>query len=185
MLDLAVPLADTLLPTIIWNFHMQFKWRHARRWGAFPKRQFFGNRPDNTQQNGEHSCFCATIWAQISCRVVRCLVWLRMGAVVGPFWPANIRFVDVFITQKLRSKSATHKNCHVWSCTRLSKSSQTCFARQSTRLWSLKCTNNVSFRVWHLTFMNNSNVDWTWNLVKRFWSIFNQHAEFCYLGNPM
>ena len=39
---------------------------------GFFKRQFFGNRRDNTQQNGEHRCFCATIWAQISCRVIRC-----------------------------------------------------------------------------------------------------------------
>ena len=120
MLDLAVPLADTLLPTIIWNFHVQFKWRHAQRWRAFPKRQFFGNRRDNTQKNGEHSCFCATIWAQISYRVVRCLLWLHTGAVVWPLLPTDIRFFDVFITQKLRSKSATHKKCHVWSCTRLS-----------------------------------------------------------------
>ena len=170
---------------IIWNFHVQFKWRHAQRWRAFPKRQFFGNRRDNTQQNGEHSRFCATIWAQINCRVVRWLLWLPTGAVVGPLLPTDIRFADVFITQKLRSKSATHKKCHVWSCMRLSKSSQTCFAHQSTRLWSLKCTNNVSFWVWHLIFLNNSNVDWTWNLVKRFWLIFNQHADFCWLGNPM
>ena len=54
-----------------------------------------------------------------------------------------------------------------------------------TPLWSLKCTTNVSFRVWHLIFLNNSNVDWTWNLAKRIWLIFNQHAEFCCLGNPM
>ena len=163
VLDLAVPPADTLLPTIIWNFHVQFKWRHAQRWRTFPTRQFFGNRRDNTQQNGEHSCFCTTIWAQISCRVVRCLLWFPTGVVVWPLLPTDIRFGDVFTSQKLRSKSATHKKCHVWSCTRLSKSSRTCFARQSTWLWSLKCTNNVSFGVWHLIFLNNSNVDWTWN----------------------
>ena len=164
---------------------MQFKWGHTQCWRAFPELQLFGNRCDNIWQNGEHSCFCATIWAQISWRVVRFLLWLPTGAVVGPLLPTDIHFVDVFITQRWRSKSATHKKCHVWSCTRLSKSSQTCFSRQSTMLWNLKCTNDVSFRVWHLIFLNYSNVYWTWNLVKILWSIFNQYAEFCCLGNPM
>ena len=67
-----------------WNFHVKLKWRHARRWMAFPKRQLLGHRRDNTQRNGEHGCFCDTILAQIRWRMVIFLLWLPMGAVVRP-----------------------------------------------------------------------------------------------------
>ena len=41
----------------LWNFHAQFKWRHAQCWRAFPKRQLFVNRRGNTQQNGCTTAF--------------------------------------------------------------------------------------------------------------------------------
>ena len=64
MLGWAVPLADTLLPTIMEFPHaIQMTSRAALR--GFSKRLFFGNWRDNTQRNGEHSCFCNTTWAQL------------------------------------------------------------------------------------------------------------------------
>ena len=103
-------------------------------------------------------CICAIIWAQISWRVVRFVDSVRVPW-LGHFCPqrnVSSMFSLVFSSFRWRSKSATHKQGQVWSGTCLSKSSQTCFSRQSTMLWSMKCTNNVSFRIWHLILLNNS-----------------------------
>ena len=132
---------------------------------GFPKQQFFGNRCENTQQNGEHNCFCSTPWAQISWRVLRFLLWLPISAVVGPLLPTEIRLVDVFISVFIIQLEVKIDHSQNWSGARASQNyPRRFFSRQQTMLWSLKYINNVSFGIWHLIKLNNSNVDWVWNL---------------------
>ena len=105
---------------------------------TFPKRQIFGNLRDNTQQNGEHSCFCNITWAQISWRMVRFLLWLPTGAVVGQFCPqryASSMFPLGLSSPRWRSYAITNKtdleHAHVKS-SRVSPVSKQCFGFWNT-----------------------------------------------------
>ena len=62
MLGWVVPLADTFLQMIM-EFPHAIQMTSQAVVKGFPKQRFFGNQHDNTQQKGEHSCFCNTTWA--------------------------------------------------------------------------------------------------------------------------
>ena len=60
MLGWAVPLADTLPPTIT-DFPLAIQMKSRAVPKEFPKRQFFGNQRNNTKQNREHDCLYNTL----------------------------------------------------------------------------------------------------------------------------
>ena len=91
----AVPLPDTLLLTIMeFPRAIQIMSRATRK--GFPKRQFFGNRRDNTQRNGEHNCMRFRIWHLVL------LDNLHVDWIWNPFWLCpGLNILGQFLTNIL------------------------------------------------------------------------------------
>ena len=151
--------ATTLLPTIM-EFPRAIQMTSRAVLKGFPKRQFFENRRDNTQQNAERSCFCNTTWTQTSWRVVISLLWHPTGAVFEPFLPRKVRFLDVFIRVFIAEMvvKIDHSPKRIWSPS-LPKSSRMCFFRQSIKNWLNEYVNiDFSFS----SFIYSLHLLWVW-----------------------